>query len=159
MARVCKPLCGGSRRRTPLPSGLASGDLDTAEQAVRNQALGLQPGIALPSKSGILNKCGESIFTGWADRLVVLDAIALRYYDVSYKDSDTLPANSARGLIPLSSQSKVLKLEGHLAPRTRGAGPSHIIVNIAIHCMHKRIDMYMHMYLNICIYVFMYIYT
>ena len=73
-------------------------------------------------QSGVLNKRGEALFKGWAERLVVLDALALRYYDVSYKDTEQLPSNKARGLVPLSSRSQVLKLDGELAPRSRGAG-------------------------------------
>lgn len=119
---VCAPAalvpCVGSRRRVPLPD---SGDIDASEKAARNTALGLSPDSS-PSKSGVLNKQGEVLFKGWAERFVVLDHIALRYYDVSYKDAETLPSSAARGLIPLTSRSKVLKQDGPLAPRSRGAG-------------------------------------
>jgi len=108
--------CAGSRRRAPLAG---SGDLDERDQAERCRALGLTP---TPGKSGILNKRGEALFRGWAERLVVLDDMALRYYDVSFKDTDKPPSKSARGLIPLSSKSQVRKLDGEHAPRARGAG-------------------------------------
>lgn len=123
---LCTPVpvlvpCAGSRRgRAPLPDGGA--DLDADEKAARNKALGLDPSTSLPKKSGVLNKRGEALFKGWAERLLVLDEMSLRYYDVSHKDADSWPASAARGLIPLSSKSKVHKLEGDLAPRTRGAG-------------------------------------
>ena len=111
--------CVGSRRRAPLPE---NGEMDAGEKAARNAALGLHPDAHLPSKQGVLNKRSETLFKGWADRLVVLDDISMRYYDVSMKDADHLPSSSARGLVPLNSKSKVLKLDGDSAPRVRGAG-------------------------------------
>jgi hypothetical protein len=107
--------CVGARRRVPL----AGGDRDEKEKAERNKALGLTPG---PSKCGILNKRGETIFKGWAERVVVLDDMVLRYYDMSFKDTEKPPLKSARGQIPLNSKSQVKKLDGEHAPRSRGAG-------------------------------------
>jgi hypothetical protein len=125
MLTACSPValvpCAGARRaRAPLPEN--GGNEDADDKAARNKALGLDPGTSLPRKTGVLNKRGEALFRGWAERLVVLDEISLRYYDVSYRDADSWPASSARGLIPLTSQSRVHKLEGDLAPRSRGAG-------------------------------------
>jgi len=119
-SRICAPHsslvpCVGARRRAPL----AGGDRDEQEKAERNKALGLTPG---PSKSGILNKRGETVFKGWAERVVVLDDMVLRYYDMSFKDTKKPPSNSARGQIPLNSKSQVKKLDGEHAPRSRGAG-------------------------------------
>lgn len=108
--------CVGARRRAPL---MDSSDRDEQEKVERNQALGLTPG---PSKSGILNKRGETMFKGWVERLVVLDDMVMRYYDLSFKGNEKPPSKSARGLIPLNSKSQVKKLDGENAPRSRGAG-------------------------------------
>ena len=82
-----------------------SGDLDERDQAERCRALGLTP---TPGKSGILNKRGEALFRGWAERLVVLDDMALRYYDVSFKDTDKPPSKSAWTVMPCQSSSSSL---------------------------------------------------
>ena len=53
---------------------------------------------------------------------MVLDDISLRYYDVSMREAEQFSQSSARGLVPLTKSSRVVKLDGALAPRTRGAG-------------------------------------
>ena len=47
---------------------------------------------------------------------MVLDDISLRYYDVSMREAEQFSQSSARGLVPLTKSSRVVKLDGALAP-------------------------------------------